>query len=84
MKINFETIESMLDWLKGKEEKYEVYITKLTNEVVATPNVSTRPVRIGTCKYKTSIKELQTKINNTLPNLKSISVVEEVDYQVEK
>lgn len=83
MKIEFTTTEELLEWLTGRESKYEMYIAKNTNELVAMPTVSTRPIRVGISPYKENVNILLEKIKKSLPSLEGkIYIVNTVDYNI--
>lgn len=85
MKIEFVTLEDILNWLMGREAKYEIYIVKESNNIVAMPTVSTRPVKVGVSPYKESINNTVDNIKKALPDIEGkIFIVQSIDYQVER
>ncbi len=83
MKIEFTSTAEMLEWLAGRESKYEIYIAKETNEIVAMPMVSTRPIKIGISPYKENINTISETIKKALPDLEGrLYIVNTVDYNI--
>ena len=69
MKMDFATIDELLNWLMGRESRYEIYIAKQENTIVAMPTVSTRPIKVGICPYKESLNNTIEKIKKVLPDM---------------
>ncbi|MDD3474275.1 MAG: hypothetical protein PHP08_00045 [Candidatus Dojkabacteria bacterium] len=83
MKIEFTTIESLTEWLQGRESKYEIYIAKNEGNVVAMPTVSTRPIKVGVAPYKENINKVIEDIKRKIPNIEGrIFIVDTVDYNI--
>lgn len=83
MKIDFLTIESLIEWLSEREAKYELYIETETKNVVAMPTVSTRPIKIGIAPFKENTVKTVEDIKKAIPNLEGrIFTVSQVDYHV--
>lgn len=83
MKIDFTTIESLLEWLQGRDKKYEIYISRNESNVVAMPTVSTRPIKVGIAPFKEGIVPLTDRIKSKLPTMEGrIYVVDMVDYNI--
>lgn len=83
MKIDFTTIESLIEWLEGRESRYEIYIAKEESNVVAMPTVSTRPIKVGVSPFKESITNTEDKIKKALPSMEGrIYIVDTVDYNI--
>ncbi len=83
MKFDFTTIESLLECLEGRETRYEIYIAKEENVVVAMPTVSTRPIKIGVSPFKEGVITIIDKIKKALPIMEGkIFIVDKVDYNI--
>jgi len=83
MKIEFGTIEEFESWLVGKENKYELYVVKETSEVIATPLVSTRPIKIGVVKLN-NVSVMNFLKRKNLQKTMKIYMADSFDFQVEK
>lgn len=83
MKIDFLTIGELLEWLKGRESKYELYIETETKNAVAMPTVSTRPIKVGVAPFKEGTNKTVEDIKKAIPNMEGrIFVVSQVDYHI--